>query len=284
MKNIILFGGIVLVILVIWGFSNISSDVPKEQEKITEKEILLDTKIEEDIPNEVREYTLDFSAYYIVGKRAFKITGTTNLPNTAILYITIKDENYYSYDSRDPDWRFENLTYITSDVSVTNGSFSKIVTASAIEAPLTSKKYSVEVSFNPRNRQQSAQVKEQVGANGEYLGGALIDTSVDGLTLLEKEIIINLADGASSVVWDNPKAQQICSDNPSWTKNDCERLADNKIWIGMSYEMLKYKRGLPESADPSNYGSGVEWQWCWYDFTPNCFYDDNNDGLIDSYN
>jgi len=79
-------------------------------------------------------------------------------------------------------------------------------------------------------------------------------------------------------------AGKICKNHKDWSKSDCEKLADNRIWIGMSYEMIKYLRGLPNSANPSNYGAGTEWQWCWYDSTPSCFYDKNNDGLVDMYN
>jgi hypothetical protein len=80
------------------------------------------------------------------------------------------------------------------------------------------------------------------------------------------------------------KAGRIYKNHPEWAKGDCERLANNKIWIGMSLDMLKYKRGLPNSANPSNYGNGTQWQWCWTDFTPSCFYDNDDDGKVDSYN
>ncbi len=89
---------------------------------------------------------------------------------------------------------------------------------------------------------------------------------------------------AERQAWEASKAGQICIQHPEWEKYDCERLADNKFWVGMSIDMLKYRRGLPNAANPSNYGSGTQWQWCWYDYTPSCFYDENNDGLIDSYN
>jgi hypothetical protein len=78
-------------------------------------------------------------------------------------------------------------------------------------------------------------------------------------------------------------AGMICKAHPEWSKTDCELLANRKIWIGMSYGMLKYLRGLPESANPSNYGSGTHWQWCWHDYTPSCFYGED-DGIITSYN
>jgi hypothetical protein len=80
------------------------------------------------------------------------------------------------------------------------------------------------------------------------------------------------------------KAGRLYKKHPEWSKQDCIDLANNKIWIGMTLSMLKYQRGLPDHANPSNYGSGTSWQWCWYDYTPSCFYDKDNDGLIDSYN
>jgi uncharacterized membrane protein len=80
------------------------------------------------------------------------------------------------------------------------------------------------------------------------------------------------------------KAGKIYKKHPEWSREDCERLANNRIWIGMDIDMLKYKRGLPNSANPSNYGGVTQWQWCWSDFTPSCFYDNDGDGKIDSYN
>ena len=88
---------------------------------------------------------------------------------------------------------------------------------------------------------------------------------------------------AKQRAWEQSKAGQICKVHPEWTKLECERIADNKIWIGMTIDMLKYERGLPNSANPSNYGFGITWQWCWWKYTPSCFYGDD-DGIIDSYN
>ncbi|MDA3840617.1 MAG: hypothetical protein PF572_06060 [Patescibacteria group bacterium] len=69
-----------------------------------------------------------------------------------------------------------------------------------------------------------------------------------------------------------------------WSKEACEKVVDKKIWIGMEYEMLVEIRGKPNSANPSNYGDGTEWQWCWHGFSPFCFYDNDGDTLIDSWN
>ncbi len=83
--------------------------------------------------------------------------------------------------------------------------------------------------------------------------------------------------------WDNSKAGKIQKRHPDWTEEECENIAKNKIWIGMSLDMLKYERGNPNTANPSNYGNGVNWQWCWDNYTPSCFYG-GEDGIITSYN
>lgn len=84
--------------------------------------------------------------------------------------------------------------------------------------------------------------------------------------------------------WDSSRAGQLCNQYPEWTESECTKVANGKIWIGMSYEMLTAQIGKPNSATPSNYGYGTQWQWCWWYKEPSCFYDDNDDGLVDSYN
>ena len=83
--------------------------------------------------------------------------------------------------------------------------------------------------------------------------------------------------------WEQSKAGRVCVTHPEWSREDCKKIANNKIWIGMSLDMLKYNMGAPDVANSSNYGSGIEWQWCWDNWNPSCFYGDN-DGIIDAYN
>lgn len=83
--------------------------------------------------------------------------------------------------------------------------------------------------------------------------------------------------------WEQSPEGKLCKKYPNWTKEECIAIANKKIWIGMSYEMLIELRGKPNSANPSDYGYGREWQWCWYNHTPSCFYGDD-DGIVDSYN
>lgn len=96
--------------------------------------------------------------------------------------------------------------------------------------------------------------------------------------------VVKKREEAERRAWEATEAGQVCLRHPTWTKEDCQSVADGEIWIGMQIGMLREIRGAPNSANPSNYGSGVQWQWCWYNYNPMCFYDYNNDGLIDSYN
>lgn len=91
------------------------------------------------------------------------------------------------------------------------------------------------------------------------------------------------AEMAAQKLWDNSKAGKIKKKHPNWSEYDCERIAENEIWIGMTIDMLKYERGKPNSSNPSDYGQGREWQWCWHDQEPSCFYGED-DGIITSYN
>lgn len=79
------------------------------------------------------------------------------------------------------------------------------------------------------------------------------------------------------------KAGKIYIKHPEWSKDDCIKLANGKIWIGMHYDMLVYLRGKPNSINTSNYGQGNEYQACWYDYDPGCFYF-NETSIITAYN
>jgi hypothetical protein len=80
------------------------------------------------------------------------------------------------------------------------------------------------------------------------------------------------------------KAAKIKSRFPEWSWEDCGNLAKNKIWIGMDVRMLIYLRGRDFHKNVSNYGNGDKYQYCWLDYNPSCFYDNDGDGKIESYN
>lgn len=89
---------------------------------------------------------------------------------------------------------------------------------------------------------------------------------------------------AEQEAYNNSPAGRLCKKHPTWSREECDALIERKVWIGMSYDMLLYLRGKPNSVNPSNYGSGIKYQYCWNDYTPSCFYDNNNDDIVDSYN
>ncbi len=79
-------------------------------------------------------------------------------------------------------------------------------------------------------------------------------------------------------------AGQLCAKHPAWSDQDCKWLIEDRYWIGMTYDMLEYERGKPSSVRPSNYGNGARYQYCWSQYVPSCFYDNNADNKMDSYN
>lgn len=89
---------------------------------------------------------------------------------------------------------------------------------------------------------------------------------------------------AEQAKYDASRAGQLCKKHPSWSRDDCQNVADRKIWVGMEYKMLLEEVGQPDSKNLSDYGNGSEYQYCWHGHKPSCFYDENNDGIIDAYN
>ncbi len=121
-----------------------------------------------------------------------------------------------------------------------------------------------------------------LGLIGSAISRASVNSPVNSLNTTLSTIPTRTPEAQKA--WDSSKAGQICKTNPAWTEEDCNSLAENKIWIGMSYDMLVYLSGKPDASNPSNYGGKTRWQWCWNDLNPDCFYDNNDDGIIDSYN
>lgn len=79
------------------------------------------------------------------------------------------------------------------------------------------------------------------------------------------------------------KAGKIYKKHPEWSKEDCINVSENRIWIGMHYDMLVYERGRPDDVNTSNYGDGPSYQACWHDYQASCFYFDKSQ-IITSYN
>lgn len=83
--------------------------------------------------------------------------------------------------------------------------------------------------------------------------------------------------------WNNSKAGKIQRKHSNWSNSICIKVSNKEIWIGMSYEMLLEERGKPNHVNISNHGHGNEYQCCWDDIKPSCFYMKSDD-IVTSYN
>jgi len=162
----------------------------------------------------------------------------------------------------------------TAQLPEEKNDFIVIASNSRSESSATSQKITINRTFTP----EEIAAKEKAKAEAE----AKIKAEQEAAEKAKAEADAKLK--AEQEAWEKTKAGQLCKKHPEWLKSECEDVANNRIWIGMTLDMLKVNRGLPDSANPSNYGSGTQWQWCWFNYTPSCFYDNNNDGVIDSYN
>ena len=90
--------------------------------------------------------------------------------------------------------------------------------------------------------------------------------------------------GAEVDAWKKTPAGQLCAQHETFSRQDCDLIIAKKVNVGMSYDALVYMRGKPDSINPSNYGGKTQYQYCWSDRTPSCFYDNNGDGILDSFN
>ena len=107
----------------------------------------------------------------------------------------------------------------------------------------------------------------------------ILESETDSIEQKKSDSIIKVINAR----FDNSKAGKLYKKHSDWSKEDCEKLAERKIWIGMNYDMLLYLRGKPNNVNTSNYGSGNEYQCCWDDYDPSCFYM-GSDHIITSYN
>jgi len=119
--------------------------------------------------------------------------------------------------------------------------------------------------------QDSLNKKVTITVNGKTIETTVRNRVVDSLYLIKEE------------KFKNSKAGKIQKKHPEWSQEDCERVANNQIWIGMHYDMLVYQRGKPNHVNTSNYGNGPQYQACWGDYEPGCFYFDES-RIITSYN
>ena len=61
--------------------------------------------------------------------------------------------------------------------------------------------------------------------------------------------------------------------SPYWSEDDCRKLKENEYWIGMTLDMVIYKRqSRPSGNNVSDYGNGKQHQWYFSYGSPKYFY------------
>jgi len=72
--------------------------------------------------------------------------------------------------------------------------------------------------------------------------------------------------------------------SPYWSEDDCRKLKEGRYWIGMSLDMVIYKRQCRPSEDNvSDYGNGRQHQWYFKYGSPSYFYGGDN-WIVTAYN
>lgn len=105
----------------------------------------------------------------------------------------------------------------------------------------------------------------------------------DSITIANYNLSQDSIDKAELLEYYKTKSGRINKKHPEWSRDDCELLANRKVWVGMTLQMVVYLRGRPNTKNTSNYGNGSEYQYCWDDYDPSCFYC-REDGIIYAYN
>ena len=77
------------------------------------------------------------------------------------------------------------------------------------------------------------------------------------------------------------KAGSIKKSHPEWSKEDCEKLANNYIWKGMHIDMVKYSKGNPDDVNISSKGFSSEYEYVWKDEGVSHFYTGKERVVVD---
>ncbi|WP_395616679.1 hypothetical protein [Aquirufa sp.] len=193
-----------------------------------------------------------------------------NFPSNKLI-----DTNYFVLSGKIDDPSIKLDVELGKLLSYSNGNFKILIERKSEDAEGL-----LDINLSKGNAIRNIQKKFSVKFNRatkEYLAKLKIQE-------LKKQKVEERAEFNRKVKDFGKKAGKIKTRHPEWSWEDCSNIADNKIWIGMDIEMLVYIRGRDFSRNVSNYGGGNQYQYCWMDYTPSCFYDNDGDGKIESYN
>ena len=201
----------------------------------------------------------------------YKENGTLRFIEVTNRPITITEKYYIAIDIFDT----------TMEKFVTefgNANYDKALKHAEFLLELSHSKQGLLDSLDEENIESKEWIQQNRDLDLEMMG------LVEELILANTQIINDYKAMEEIEVKRQEKTDELCTKYPEWKTTECRSVANKKIWIGMTYEMLIEVRGEPDHKNPSNYGYGIDWQWCWNNHTPMCIYDINDDGVVDAYN
>jgi len=78
---------------------------------------------------------------------------------------------------------------------------------------------------------------------------------------------------AKQEAYDRSPAGRICNKHPSWSKDDCETLAEGEVKIGMTREQARIGWGSPDHINRTTNTYGTSEQWV-YGYSSYLYFDD----------
>lgn len=85
----------------------------------------------------------------------------------------------------------------------------------------------------------------------------------------------------NNVAFMKTKAGTIKKLHPDWSKEDCQKLADNYLWKGMNIEMVKYVRGNPDDVKVYESDWTNKYEYVWKKEGISRFYTDEDGAVVD---
>ena len=223
------------------------------------------------------------------------LKGNVLLPNNTLVKITTDPKVYKVVNDNNLEWiqteadaiAFAGKDWATLVVDLPDVFFADYkITSPMASAPVITPAPAPTPASNPANL-SILNPNSGLTITGQYADGSWKDNKGVTHPACDPEPMLKFLPANNchdQFVWDSSEAGILCKAHPEWLPVDCDRIANGGIWIGMTYDMLVASLGRrPDSANLSNYGSRNQWQWCWHNHTPSCFYG-GDDEIITSYN
>ena len=104
------------------------------------------------------------------------------------------------------------------------------------------------------------------------------DTLANFVVLIGLAILMLIT---TALIPPRPTAAELCAEH-SWSDHDCQRIADQIIWLGMTDEQARLSWGPPTKTNRSVGSWGVHEQWVYrYKYSSDYLYFEN--GILTSW-